>query len=279
MKLHVINNADDFGYSNAINYGIIDAHRHGILNSTTIMANMGGFDHAVELSKENPNLAIGVHCTLTCGKSILPNHETLITKDQLFKKLSFWEQNDSVVDDGEVYREFKAQIEKVLSSGIQITHLDSHHHIHRYKNNTAIIIKLAKEFDLAVRNVKTVELKALGLSTGYTSKIANLGMDIYKREGIPCNSLLIEPYLLKGRALKEDGDLEEKIVDEIIESLELAKGNETVEIMWHPAYIDKEIMENSSFNIPRIYETKALINKRLARYFEDNCELCTFKDL
>ncbi len=46
MKIKVINNADDFGYSNAINYGIIDAHVQGILNSTTIMANMPGFEHA-----------------------------------------------------------------------------------------------------------------------------------------------------------------------------------------------------------------------------------------
>ncbi|MEZ9566105.1 carbohydrate deacetylase [Vibrio artabrorum] len=279
MKLRVINNADDFGYSNAINYGIIDAHRYGILNSATIMAHMDGFDHAVELSKQNPQLAIGVHCTLTCGRPLLSDHKTLTEKCGTFKKISFWEQDDSAVDDDEVYREFKAQIEKVIASGIQPTHLDSHHHIHRYKNNMAITIRLAKEFGIAIRNVKTVELKALDLPTGYTKEIANIGMDIFMREAIPCNSLLIEPYLRKGNSLNKSGDLEERIVDEIIDSLESAKGNKAVEIMWHPAYIDREIMENSSFNIPRIYETKALTNKRLIEYFNSNCELCTFKEL
>ena len=52
----LIVNADDFGYSEAVNYGIISAHRNGIVTSTTMMANMPGFDHAVNLLKENKDL-------------------------------------------------------------------------------------------------------------------------------------------------------------------------------------------------------------------------------
>ena len=49
----LIVNADDFGLSEAVNYGIISAYKNGIVRSTTIMAGMPAFDHAVELLKEN----------------------------------------------------------------------------------------------------------------------------------------------------------------------------------------------------------------------------------
>ena len=44
----------------------MDAYQRGILTSTTLMANMPGFEHAVKLRKEMPRLGVGVHLTLTC---------------------------------------------------------------------------------------------------------------------------------------------------------------------------------------------------------------------
>ena len=69
----VIFNSDDFGYSHGVNYGIMDAYQRGILTSTTLMANMPGFEHAVKLRKEmprkaessDPYLIISIHLTLT----------------------------------------------------------------------------------------------------------------------------------------------------------------------------------------------------------------------
>ena len=45
----LIINADDFGLSEAVNYGIISAHKTGVVTSTSTMANMPGFEHAMEL--------------------------------------------------------------------------------------------------------------------------------------------------------------------------------------------------------------------------------------
>ena len=39
MKLIV--NADDFGLTRSVNYGILDAHLNGIVTSTTLMVTMG----------------------------------------------------------------------------------------------------------------------------------------------------------------------------------------------------------------------------------------------
>lgn len=54
----LIINADDFGFTEATNYGIIDCFNKGVLTSTTIMANMPGFNHAIKLAKEYQNLGV-----------------------------------------------------------------------------------------------------------------------------------------------------------------------------------------------------------------------------
>ena len=260
MSTKLINNADDFGYSNAINYGIIDSHKYGILTSTTIMAGMPGFEHAVELAKKNPGLGIGVHCTLTCGKPVLNSHKTLVDEFGYFKKLSFYENIETSVDDEEVYLEWKAQIEKVIQAGIKPTHLDSHHHIHTFKNNTKIIIRLAKEYGLPVRN-------------SYQDP------DVYKKEGVRCNDILLDPWKRNEEKIKKSSDVTKSIVSEVKEVLTENKDLEVIEFMWHPAYMDIHIMEGSGFNLPRIYELNAIIQKELGDYIKENFILSTYKDL
>ena len=56
---------------------------------------------------------------------------------------------------------------------------------------------------------------------------------------------------------------------------------ETVEVMTHPSYLDKFIMENSSFNLPRLEETDFLTNKARVKEFRENnlFYLVTFAEL
>ena len=68
---NVIVNADDFGLINGVNEGIIKAHRDGILTSATLMANMPGFNQAVELTTQNPNLGVGIHLNIVRGQPVI----------------------------------------------------------------------------------------------------------------------------------------------------------------------------------------------------------------
>src|SRR4029077_3491125 len=63
--LRLIVNADDFGMTDAVNQGIVDEHDRGIVTSASLMATGAAFEHAVALAKTRPNLAVGVHLTLT----------------------------------------------------------------------------------------------------------------------------------------------------------------------------------------------------------------------
>ena len=87
MKLII--NADDFGISRGANYGIIDAYKNGVVRSTSIMAGMPAFDHAIELLKSCDGLeglGCGVHLTLSANKPVLNTHKTIVDENGFFYK-------------------------------------------------------------------------------------------------------------------------------------------------------------------------------------------------
>src|SRR4051812_19361415 len=63
-------NADDFGFAHDVNRGILQAHAHGILTATTLMANGTAFEDAVRLAREHPTLDVGCHLVLVQGESV-----------------------------------------------------------------------------------------------------------------------------------------------------------------------------------------------------------------
>jgi chitin disaccharide deacetylase len=65
----LIINADDFGYSSAVNRAVIQAHREGVLTSASLMVNERAAGEAVQLAHANPRLAVGLHLVLVLGRS------------------------------------------------------------------------------------------------------------------------------------------------------------------------------------------------------------------
>ncbi|SFE12584.1 hypothetical protein SAMN05216238_108191 [Lentibacillus persicus] len=243
--LKLIINADDFGYSRAVNHGIIDAHTEGVLTSTTCLTNMPGSSHAYQLGREHPNLGIGVHLTLTCGKPLLDNHQTLVDADGNFKKLHHY-THKFYVDQDELYKEWKAQIEAFLDSGLTPTHLDSHHHINNREEILPIFTRLANEYKLPVR--RNFNQKETGTYLVTTDQFE------YNPEVLLADTQTI---------------------------LEQYKGAETVEIMCHPAYLDKFLMENSSYATPRLEELATIThpNTKAKLGNMEHFELITFNEL
>src|SRR5436853_7925313 len=64
--------ADDFGLTEKVNQGIVEAHCRGIVTSTSLMANGGAFEDAVARTREAPRLGIGAHLNLTQGPTVTP---------------------------------------------------------------------------------------------------------------------------------------------------------------------------------------------------------------
>ncbi|WP_051287547.1 carbohydrate deacetylase [Paenibacillus taiwanensis] len=126
MDKYVILNADDFGMSERINEGIIHCHRFGTVSSTSIMVNMPAFQHAVRLARQCPTLGVGLHFNVISGKPLSPPHliPSLIGDDGLFTgHIASW-------NEPELETELHYQLDKLVSSGITPSHIDTHHHTH-----------------------------------------------------------------------------------------------------------------------------------------------------
>src|SRR5688572_11246996 len=70
-RRRLIVTADDFGASTSINQAVFEAHHKGILTCASLMVNGDAFDEAVELARLCPNLGVGLHLTLCCGRATL----------------------------------------------------------------------------------------------------------------------------------------------------------------------------------------------------------------
>lgn len=156
MKLII--NADDFGYTKSICDGIVEGCQKGIIRSTSVLCNMPYLEYGAELTKQVPELGIGVHLTLTLGESL--TRGKTITKDGLhFKdRIQFYEElND--LDLVEVYIEFKAQIEKFINIFHRFPdHLDSHHSVHHAGEILKVSMLLSEEYGLPMRHYNSFEL-------------------------------------------------------------------------------------------------------------------------
>ncbi len=69
---NLIVNADDLGWTEGVNRGIADAHRRGLVMSTSLLANGRAFASAILTAQANPGLGVGVHLNLSDGPSVAP---------------------------------------------------------------------------------------------------------------------------------------------------------------------------------------------------------------
>ena len=240
----LIINADDFGYCEAVNYGIISAHKNGIVSSTTMMANMPGVEHAISLLKEHKTLSCGVHLTLSCGKPLLTNLNTIVDDNGNFYRGI---TNDILksMDLDEIYNEFCAQIERVIDFGIEICHLDSHHHVHTLTGLKPVIEKILDKYTLPIRG---------GFEYSMEYKKTVKLIDSFYKENVS------EDYLIK-------------ILKEI-------QGYDVVDMMCHPAFLDDFILNSTSYAIDRTKEYKILTSGKIKKALEENnIIISNYKDI
>lgn len=139
MKKLIVN-ADDFGFNEKINQGIIHSYKNGVVTSTSLIATKEGFEDAINLAKENPKLSIGLHLDLDQFFEVDHSRGIITAPKQTPLELD--------VINGEI----KRQIDLVLSKGITIDHLTGHHHIHLIDEIFPIVVDIMKEYKiLAIR--------------------------------------------------------------------------------------------------------------------------------
>ena len=158
MLRSLVINADDLGLTLGVNSGIFDAHDHGVLTSASVFANAGATEDALARALRRPSLGVGCHLTLVDGQPTLPPTRvpSLIEDDGQFRRswkpfiVSCLLGRISLV---EVEEELTAQIDRIRSAGLMLTHLDAHKHVHAYPPIFAIVTRLAERFRIPVVRV------------------------------------------------------------------------------------------------------------------------------
>ena len=269
MKQLIVN-ADDFGLSNLVNKGILHCFNHGILSSTSLMANSEGFENATEIAKKF-KLKVGVHLNLTTGKS-LTKQSSLTGPNNSFLKHNIKMILLRKINLNDVKNELKMQIERVNDYGLRPTHLDGHQHVHILPGVVNIIIELAKEF-----NIKKVRLPfqtQTFIRTSFKRRIIGLIINHYALKAKKCfqkNSLKFPEHFY---GLYETGSLNTEKLKNFIINL----NDGITEIMCHPGYHDPNL--KLKLKSERVTELKALtspIIKNLVK--RHNIKLINFNKL
>lgn len=157
-KKKFILNADDFGMSKAFNRAVLEGYAEGLLKSASLTANGEAFDEAVEqIIPQCPDLGVGIHLNIIEGQSLCSDLKTLTDENCNFNlsyiKLLIKSYNPKETEFlSEVEREFRRQIEKVMSK-TPVTHIDSHVHVHSIPKIFDLVCRLAKEY--GIKQVRT----------------------------------------------------------------------------------------------------------------------------
>jgi hypothetical protein len=121
---------DDIGMSHAANQGAFEALRNGPATCGSVMVPCPWFTEAAERAREDPQLDLGVHLTLTAeyagyrwGPLLGAEVPSLLAADGYLPRTTIEAANGKA---DEVDRELRAQIDRALDAGIDATHLDTH---------------------------------------------------------------------------------------------------------------------------------------------------------
>jgi len=239
-------NADDFGLTAGVNRAIIEGNHSGIVTSATLMANAKATDAAIDLARTQPSLKTGCHVVLIDGVPLASNLPSLTDGSPRFrsslKQFALAATRGQIAAD-EIQREVEAQIRKLQSCGVTITHVDSHKHTHMFPCVLRPMLRAAKACGIrAVRNpfepLKSWPAGMVLGSPGLWLRLAGvMGFQIFAAEF--------------RRALKEEGMvstdgtvgiavtgmLDQKRLLRILEAL--PEG--TWELVCHPGYSDPDL--------------------------------------
>jgi len=162
-------NGDDVGMCHTANLATIEFLERGIMSSATILVPCPWFLEIAEYAKEHPKMDFGVHLCQTSEwrvyrwGPVAPRTEVPGLIDPAGYLWSDTPQVYAKATPEEAYREAKAQIQKALDAGVDVTHLDSHMGVLQlHPAFLAKYLQLAVEFDLPVRMASQATFEKMG---------------------------------------------------------------------------------------------------------------------
>jgi hopanoid biosynthesis associated protein HpnK len=233
MPPQLIVNADDFGRSTEINQAVIRAHREGVLNSASLMVAGPAAAEAIELARQNPALAVGLHLVVVDGPAVLPPERIPHLVDsrgrfpdqpvRLGLRYAFSRRAKCELKD-----EITAQFEQFAATGLALSHVDGHQHMHLHPVVYDLMLPLARK--LIARRIRIVrDDLALALRYDPARRAAkSLSAAIFAALALRCRRCPI-PALPRTYGFYQSGNVTKSYV-----LLALQEMHESAEMYFHP---------------------------------------------
>ena len=239
MKQLIVN-ADDLGLTPGVNRGILRGFQDGIVTSASLLVTGSAFEEAVALARQNPTLDIGLHLTLVeeravLGHKVLP---TLVDETGRFPRTSgefFRRAFLGRINWDEVKREIAAQIARFQKTGLRLSHIDSHQHLHMFPPVFPIVRRLASGMDnVWIRNSAGQWRKSPGVRMGRWIQQLGLNLACLSARGLYAAPLLQMPDGMYG--FEVSGCLTRSVVEQILRKIP----DGLYELICHPGEGDAE---------------------------------------
>lgn len=154
MDKKLIINADDYGRSPGVSRGILQAHRFGIVTSTSVMINQPSVRPQLEEALACTDLGLGLHLVFSAWRPLLPPQAipSLVDRDGFFLgQHDLWARAEHI-SPAHLRAELTAQVERFAAwAGCLPDHLDCHHFVHLYPPFFQVYADLAAELRLPLR--------------------------------------------------------------------------------------------------------------------------------
>ena len=189
MKQLIVN-ADDFGLTPGVNRGILRAFQDGIVTSASLLVTGRAFEEGVALGRQNPDLDVGLHLALVeerpvLGREALP---TLVDETGRFPRTSGEFLRRAFLGRirwDEVEREIAAQIARFQKTGLRLSHLNSHQHLHIFPPVFQIVKRLIGGMDnVWIRNPTGPWRKSAGVRMGRWAEQLGLNLTCLSARGL-----------------------------------------------------------------------------------------------
>jgi chitin disaccharide deacetylase len=264
MKRLIIN-ADDFGLAPGVNRAIVELQQAGALSSATLMANGPFFSPAVYMAFAQPSLAVGCHVVLVDGSPCLRPAEVPSLVDprnpSSFRNTVgsfFADLLRGRIREEEIEAEAVAQIRRIQSSGITVSHIDSHKHVHAFPRVLAPLLRAARQCGVrCVRNPFEPwwSLKA----TRPAGTVRRMQVHVMRTQGRAFSRLTREHDMITAdgsMGLLATGVLDHSVLRALLRAMPTG----TWELVCHPGYSDRALDEaRTRLRASREVERSALL--------------------
>lgn len=273
-------NADDFGRHVLINQAVAKGVEQGCLRSATLMPGGKAFSDAVEVAKAHPELGVGVHLTLVNGFPVCDPKEipSLVTEEGVFYDdyIQFVKQFLSgKVRMAEVRRELLAQAAKMEKTGLDLTHVDSHQHMHMLPGIIDVALDVAESLHL-----DAVRISHTPLFTGFSGSPGQL----IGRLGLSTLATLAG-WKAKGRHFRTPDHFAGIVAGEAVHEghfrdivTQLKPG--TTEVMMHPGTDNQVLVKDCQWQHDFEAELAAIVSPAIQDMLQEkHVKVVNFKDL